>query len=208
MVMTASGKRNTPDRVDFEQLHELVLAGDEAAVETTAREATRVLSTAFSRLYPREDPDAIGGAVDDALVGYVSDPRQFNPSRAKLLTWLGNIVKHRLIDRWRREQTRRIDERRIDAQTPRPSQATPEQDLETAEERALNRQRILAVAKSPTDRAFLEARLDGASVQEQAKAAGAGELPLATARRLVNRRADTIRHTARRHLPSARRRSE
>jgi hypothetical protein len=49
------------------------------------------------------------------------------------------------------------------------------------------RRQLLAVAKSEPERRFLEARLRGAPLAKQAAALGAGDLPEAEQRALINR---------------------
>jgi DNA-directed RNA polymerase specialized sigma24 family protein len=137
-------------------------------------------------------------AVDDALLVYFAHPGRFNRARGSLPAWLGKIAANRARD-LRRQSRRRSGHEVISGVdvsvfarwlgNPDPTPPPDTKSIVT---------RILSLGRNDRERAFLHARLTGASPDAQAGALGAGDLPPEERRRVIYRAMQRIVKRARR----------
>jgi DNA-directed RNA polymerase specialized sigma24 family protein len=186
-LMAKLAKRSDEERVLV--LHGRVLVGDaEAADEVAALELPRVRRGLRVRA-AREEPEAIETAADDALLEYIRHPAKYDATRGSLQTWLIGIGCNRLKD-LRRERRRRLSRQipqgidlSLYAITAPPDAAQDADEFEMAQRRDCLR----AAARTPQERALVEAKLVDASMATQVEACGLTELPAMRARAIVYR---------------------
>ena len=176
-VAAAIGRARQRRRVqaEFERLHERWLTGDRWA----SIELWRLLSPEVRRrlrgLSPTTSPDIVESVVSDTMNTYLKAPSRYRRKRGTILAWLGRIGKNKLLNALRDQQ--RVDKREValgdDVEhAPAPPQANPEVRLQSAEEKASARRRLLALVKKREERAFIVTSLRDAPLDEVAAAIG------------------------------------
>jgi hypothetical protein len=197
------------DRASLEALHWRVCDGDESGVEEICGIVLRLLRARLGRVRPDADPGLIESAVEDAILKYLGDPRRFDPRRAGLLTWLEAIALRRLAD-FERPGHRALTHIAAGIDPAQLELAMLPEDTGGLTDAWIAAHRALLVAAAQTDaeRAFVEARLAGASREEQARALGVAHLPPAHARLEMNRVWKLICRRARRRDRHAAREQE
>jgi hypothetical protein len=178
-------------------LHRLVLEGDAAAREQIASLLVSALCRRLRRLRPGVDGALVDECVHDGVLDYLRSPGRFDPSRSRLYTFVAMAARRNLIDRLR--CLRRITGTEIPVGHPVP---------ETIPFAAPVRQRttlaVSRVTRSPEERVFLQARLDGEhSSAALAKLMGLDNLSIIEQRQAVKRLRDRLRRRLR-HLRAER----
>jgi DNA-directed RNA polymerase specialized sigma24 family protein len=178
-----------PDDERILMLHGRVLDGDTAAADELATlELPRVRQRLRVRA-PREEPEAIQTAADDALLEYIGHPANYDQTRGSLLAWLVGIGCNRLKG-FRRERRRRLARQVPDGiDFSLYAIVTPPDSAEEADElgMALRRDCLRAAARTPLERALVEAKLVHASMATQVEACGLTGLPAIRARAILYR---------------------
>lgn len=71
------------------EIHERLLADDPIAPAELAENILDILTKKLSaKYYYLNDPVLVIDAASDAILGYIKNPRQFNPSKRRLLGYL------------------------------------------------------------------------------------------------------------------------
>jgi DNA-directed RNA polymerase specialized sigma24 family protein len=185
------------------ELHSRVIAGDSDALQQLLRWATGALRGRLSRIRRLDigqDPQVIDEAIDDTLLRYVRTPCRYDPHRGSLLGWLSRCAANRARDISRSE--RRRQRRYVIVATHIATHATPL--LETANNSddgtvdwSIYREQLLTFARTPTERAFLVARLDGQPLEVQAQILGIRASDKSDQRRQLRRVWDLVRRRIR-----------
>jgi DNA-directed RNA polymerase specialized sigma24 family protein len=191
-------------RVRFAELHGRLVAGELVVAEELCALLAPELRRSLRARNPRIAPELIEEAIDDTLTALIRAPARCDPARGDSMAWLVTIARNKLLDSIR--AMARLREVPLTEDLERVLQApvgTSSDDLAARDAWIeTHRRRILAVAKTEPERRFLEARLRGASLAEQASALGAQDLPEAEQRALVNRMWERLRLRLRRSLLS------
>jgi DNA-directed RNA polymerase specialized sigma24 family protein len=156
------------------ELHSRVIAGDGNALEELLAWVTRVLRSRLRRLELGHDPHLVDEAIDDTLLRYVRMPCRYEPHRGSLLAWLSSCAVNRArdISRSERRRRRRCAIVASNMATHAPLLETGNGQGEGTVEWSTYREKLLTFARTPTERAFLVARLDGQSLDAQAQILG------------------------------------
>jgi two-component system, LuxR family, response regulator FixJ len=179
-----------PLRTRFAELHGRLLASDRRAAD----DLCSLLVAEIRRQIRPRDPlitrEMIDEALDDTLTELVAAPGRCDPARDPI-AWLATIARNKLKDAGRALRRRRRREVALTENLERALEAPAGLSAEELADRrawiASHRRQLLAVAKTGPEQRFLEARLHGAPVNEQAAALGGGELREPEQRALVNR---------------------
>jgi DNA-directed RNA polymerase specialized sigma24 family protein len=176
------------------------MAGDMSARDDLCRILTPLLRQRLvSFLVP--DTHIVDAAIDDALLFYVTNPARFTPVRGSLIAWLSTICRNRVRDEHRSNRRRLAHERTsgFDLSSLGFGLLFPDHHLDD-QQREEARLRILSLAQSARERAFLDARCRDEPIAVQAQALGLGGLTIGEQRRGVYRTVDAIIKRTRRKV--------
>jgi len=138
------------------RFHVRLLAGELGVGEDFADEFLPILTQRLRRRWPRADQGVISTAVNDALLIYLRAPRHYDPSRLPLEAFLLLIADRRYRNLHRGILRRLMHEEAVGDALP---------DLPVGTEEAGSRWRdlrtVLRACRTPTERAYLRARLRG-----------------------------------------------
>jgi DNA-directed RNA polymerase specialized sigma24 family protein len=157
----------TPD-----DLHLRIAAGDSSAVDLLVVILLPVLRAHLRVAIPRADPHDVDAAILDSIMTYLGAPMRFNPAKGVLVAWMRRIAINRLRDVRRAERVRLTRESPVGLcfDTEAPSSLHTDRDHPSEIWIRAHRRELLSVARTPEERRFIEARLDGRSTVEQLKA--------------------------------------
>ena len=197
-LMTGRAKRRDEERILV--LHGRVLAGDADAAEELAALVLPRVRRGLQAAAPREAPEAIDTAVDDAVMIYLRDPTKYDSSRASLLTWVDGIA-HKCLKHLQRERRRLARERPggVDF-SAYAIVAAPDGAADAAEREIVQRESLRTAARTLGERALVEAKLEGAPMEAQVQACGLHVLPESKARTIIYRMWENLVRRAKRAL--------
>lgn len=181
------------------ELHNRVIAGDPDAVEVLLVWATGAFRGRLGRLDMGQDPHLVDEAIEDTLLRYVGMPCRYKPHRGPLLAWLSRCAVNRARDISRSERRRR--RRCVVVATHIATHATLLETGDSSGEGTVDwsiyRERLLTFARTPIERAFLVARLDGQPPEVQAQILGIRASDKGDQRRQLGRAWDLVRRRIR-----------
>ncbi len=194
------------DRERDRELHSRLLAGDPVAPAETAEAFLDPLIRLLHQRHPRSrDTVEIRDAVHDALIGYLTKPQQYDPSKRSLLGYLlmsaeGDLRNARAKRKRRAEHEITYDDVELQVadgkyQAKQGSHRRAEPDMALA-----NLPNLARLFDDPRDRKALALMADGErSTESFARIWGVSSLSAEEQRREVKRRKDRIKKVLQRH---------
>jgi len=190
---TSSNPNHANDRVplanELTHLHGSVVRCDPAAADRFAEAVVPIVLARLSVRFPRVDPSARLQAVHDAVLWYLRRPHRYQVERARLDVFLGHVAECRLKDRLRhdarthcreacvdQEMLERICDLRMRMQCFQACPRLP--DL---------RWRVRTLARSRTERVFIDAYLKGATETRLARILRFGSSSIETNKEMIRR---------------------
>lgn len=158
----------------IEELHARVLAGDDEAIRAISEWLVRDLRRCVLAALPEVELHLVESGIDDTVMAYLRAPRRYDPNRGALLSWLTYCAINRVRDGQRSEFRRSNHERTIGVDLSGMPSIIASGDLGAERERWVQEHRaeFLSAARTPSESAFLVARLDGSPMEVQAAALG------------------------------------
>jgi DNA-directed RNA polymerase specialized sigma24 family protein len=199
-VMAACKDSVVSDTARAAQFHRCVVAGDAEAIEAMLAWILGAVRRRVGRSGGRLDPFFVDEGIDDALMRYLREPRAFEPSRGSLLGWLTVCATNRARDLRRSERRRQLRQAIIGSQLAclgRTDRLEEDGAAHRAKRLSDYRAFLLELTRTPTERAFVVARLEGSSLAVQAAALGVESSDFTYCRREVGRRWDLLRRRLR-----------
>lgn len=138
------------------RLHQLVLAHQTGAAELCAATLIKPLHDTIARRFHGVDPAIVHDAVVDAVMSYLARPAMYDPSKARLDTFLARCARNRLITSLTRARRLRAAEVAVASETA----VSVVLEVEGKHTGQLRR-RLLASVRSEQERLLLIARLEG-----------------------------------------------
>jgi DNA-directed RNA polymerase specialized sigma24 family protein len=151
------------------ELHERVLASDVDAISQLCELILPVLRRHLGFIKLGQDHHAVETAAADALVKYTQRPHIYNPATGGLLNWLKVIAVNALKDLQRSSNRRRAKEALVGIDLSNLGKvvtAEAESDVRDAWIR-VHEAILMAVTRTPLERQLVQARLRGASREDQ-----------------------------------------
>ncbi len=145
---------------DFAVWHRALLRGDPDAPDVLARALFSLVAARARYQWPSLEDEMIVQAADDAVCWYLKYPKRYDASVARLDVFLGKVACRRIQDALKQRARVRsrevgVSDSALDAlAATRPIAATLDVVDDTSQ-----RERLLALANSDEERAFLEAYL-------------------------------------------------
>jgi hypothetical protein len=173
-------------------LHDRVIAGDPAALETIAGRALPYLRRRLRRAFPRLGEDVVHDAVVDALMDYFLRPQPFDSASCEPVDHYLYRAAWRNADNALTAQRRRRDREERYAKANRPIASQP-----AAEVTAIGTEitaRVLEGAIDDAERTAIECWFDGERrTASLARALGVSDRPMTERKREVKRFKDRLR---------------
>jgi len=181
-----------PQRAGFDAwlaLHEHVLGGDQTARERVAVLLLDRVRGILRHERPLVDAQVINDAVEDAIVHYIQSPWRYDPSLARLDTFIVADARHRLRHALRADARRRLRDDRA-ARRDEPTRLAPDVYADMPEDMLA---RLIEQAATGRERAFLQAKARGErSTTVLAQILGLSGLSPVDRQRAVKRTADRL----------------
>lgn len=166
-----------------------------ARVPTALLEVMEEMAELLEWVLKRElgcSDDAAHDHAFDAVFDYIARPESFDPTRARLRSYLVASAKHKAIDRLRSEQSSARRGKEFDRHY-RNSRISSERRMELVAQARELWQLVCQRLSDPRDQNFLTAILEGESNSEiLAKILGGGDLPAEELQLYVKRNRDRI----------------
>lgn len=180
-------------------LHERIVRGDEIARNEVCVLLIPLFESRLRRAVDGADAHDVMMGVEDALMKYLDTPTRYHPDEGLLTHWLEKNACNRIKDI--RRQARRIPE------VPGGLDLSGFVSRNIAELMSIHgetpeaaRERILGWTKDRRERRFVDARLDEAPIETQAKILGVANLPPDQQRSRVYRATANFIRRVKRHL--------
>lgn len=110
MALTAMEPEPPPQASELYRLHDRFLHGDEEALTRLVRYLTVQAPRVAAAHFPRTDSATMSDAVEDAIVHYVLHPRNYDPSKSALLSFIVRGAMRNVADAYRSDAKRRARE--------------------------------------------------------------------------------------------------
>lgn len=181
--------------MEIDELHTRVLAGSLQAAAEICEVLLRDLRPRVSAALFRADAHLVDASIEDAVLMYLDAPSRYDHARGSLPNWLASCAINRARNGQRSERCRLAHEvpMGVDLTAVLPGGAREGTDVDPEHWVRGHRRALLAAARTDQERAFLAARLDGASLEIQVAALGLVDTPRAQVRIETNRVWDLIR---------------